>query len=139
MKARAGPAEVDNAVAKRWLNETSEKKPWRPGLFDVVISMRAVHEIRHKRHVPWLYAQAATLVRPEGVLIISLSRRKAVTTLTEGDEQPRREAAPALGREASAVIPGGQRLPGLESLTIFPCFQVAPGRKTGQFPRRCHP
>lgn len=153
MKARAGPAEVDNAVAKRWLNETSEKKPWRPelwalfahlllkeatsplrilelgagpgllakrvlrdvpvseyvlfdfsepmiamakdtlgeredvsfyrgnfkepnwprhvpGLFDVLISMQAVYEIRHKRHVPWLYAQAATLLRPEAVLII---------------------------------------------------------------------
>lgn len=41
-----------------------------PGLFDAVISMQAVHEIRHKRHVPWLYAQAATLLRPEGVLII---------------------------------------------------------------------
>jgi SAM-dependent methyltransferase len=41
-----------------------------PGLFDAVISMQAVHEIRHKRHVPWLYAQAATLLRPKGVLII---------------------------------------------------------------------
>lgn len=41
-----------------------------PGFFDAVISMQAVHEIRHKRHVPWLYAQAATLLRPEGALII---------------------------------------------------------------------
>ncbi len=41
-----------------------------PGDFDAVISMQAVHEIRHKRHVPWLYVQAATLLRPEAVLII---------------------------------------------------------------------
>lgn len=40
-----------------------------PGRFDAVISMQAVHEIRHKRHVPWLYAQAATLLRPAGILI----------------------------------------------------------------------
>ena len=24
-----------------------------PGRFDAIISMQAVHEIRHKRHVPW--------------------------------------------------------------------------------------
>jgi len=41
------------------------------GIFDAIISMQAVHEIRHKRHIPWLYAQAATLLRPDGLLLIS--------------------------------------------------------------------
>lgn len=42
-----------------------------PGVFDAVVSMQAVHEIRHKRHVPWLYAQTATLLRSGGLLIVS--------------------------------------------------------------------
>lgn len=70
------------AMAKETLGERNDvsfhignfKEPdWPrrvPGLFDAVISMQAVHEIRHKRHVPWLYAQAATLLRPGGVLVI---------------------------------------------------------------------
>lgn len=41
-----------------------------PGVFDAIISMQAIHEIRHKRHVPWLYAQAKTLLRPGGMLVI---------------------------------------------------------------------
>jgi SAM-dependent methyltransferase len=41
------------------------------GPFDAVISMQAIHEIRHKRHVPWLYAQVRTLLRPGGVLLVS--------------------------------------------------------------------
>ena len=40
------------------------------GPFDAIISMQAVHEIRHKRHVPWLYAQASTLMRPGASLVI---------------------------------------------------------------------
>lgn len=40
------------------------------GPFDVIVSMQAVHEIRHKRHVPWLYSRAATLLRPGGRLVV---------------------------------------------------------------------
>lgn len=42
-----------------------------PGVFDAIISMQAVHEIRHKKHVPWLYSCAATLLRSGGVLLVS--------------------------------------------------------------------
>lgn len=40
------------------------------GPFDAVISMQAVHEIRHKRHVPRLYSEVATLLRPGGLLLV---------------------------------------------------------------------
>jgi|SRR6478736_647895 len=40
------------------------------GPFDAVISMQAVHEIRHKRHVPLLYARVKTLLRLGGVLLV---------------------------------------------------------------------
>jgi SAM-dependent methyltransferase len=46
---------------------------WQSNLtapFDAILSMQAVHEIRHKRHVPWLYSHAATLLRPGGLLIV---------------------------------------------------------------------
>lgn len=35
-----------------------------------VVSMQAVHEIRHKRHVPSLYAQVARLLAPCGQLLV---------------------------------------------------------------------
>jgi len=40
------------------------------GPFDAVISMQAVHEIRHKRHVPVLYSRVKTLLRPAGLLLV---------------------------------------------------------------------
>ena len=38
--------------------------------FDAVVSQQAVHEIRHKRHVPGLYREVATLLRPGGLLVV---------------------------------------------------------------------
>jgi SAM-dependent methyltransferase len=70
-------------MAKEALGDRSEvsyhlgdfKEPDWPkrvsGVFDAIISMQAVHEIRHKKHIPWLYSQAATLLRPGGTLIVS--------------------------------------------------------------------
>jgi SAM-dependent methyltransferase len=46
---------------------------WHLGLdgpFDAIISMQAVHEIRHKRHVPLLYSRVKTLLRRGGLLLI---------------------------------------------------------------------
>lgn len=46
---------------------------WHRGLvgpFDAIISMQAVHEIRHKRHVPDLYARAVTLLGAGGLLLV---------------------------------------------------------------------
>ena len=40
------------------------------GPFDAIVAMQAVHEIRHKRHVPQLYARARQLLHPGGLLIV---------------------------------------------------------------------
>ena len=40
------------------------------GPFDVIVSMQAVHELRHKRRAQRLYEQARTLLRPGSVLVV---------------------------------------------------------------------
>jgi SAM-dependent methyltransferase len=40
------------------------------GPFDAVVAMQAIHEIRHKRHVPGLYQQIRALLRPRGLLLV---------------------------------------------------------------------
>jgi hypothetical protein len=40
------------------------------GPFDLVLSMQAVHELRHKRHAPRLYEQIRSLLSPTGVVVI---------------------------------------------------------------------
>lgn len=41
------------------------------GPYDAVISMQAVHEIRHKRHVPKLYQEIRGLLGPDGMLLVA--------------------------------------------------------------------
>ena len=45
---------------------------WPEGLgtFDAIVTMQAVHELRHKRRAPALYAQTRTLLAPGGLLIV---------------------------------------------------------------------
>lgn len=38
--------------------------------FDLVFSMQAVHELRHKRHAPRLYAQIRSLLSPAAELVV---------------------------------------------------------------------
>lgn len=38
--------------------------------YDAIVSMQAVHELRHKRHAAALYAQALSLLRPGGLLSV---------------------------------------------------------------------
>ena len=40
------------------------------GTFDFVLSLQAVHELRHKRHAPRLYAQLTSLLSPGGEVLI---------------------------------------------------------------------
>ena len=40
------------------------------GPFDLVLSLQAVHELRHKRHAPRLYAQIRALLSPVGELLV---------------------------------------------------------------------
>jgi SAM-dependent methyltransferase len=41
-----------------------------PGPFDAVVTMQAVHELRHKRHAPGLYRRVRDVLRPGGVLVV---------------------------------------------------------------------
>jgi SAM-dependent methyltransferase len=45
---------------------------WSDGLgpFDAIVTMQAVHELRHKRRAPTLYAQGYELLAPGGLLIV---------------------------------------------------------------------
>lgn len=38
--------------------------------FDAAVAMQAVHEVRHKRHVPRLYARIRALLRPGGMRVV---------------------------------------------------------------------
>lgn len=40
------------------------------GPYDAIVSMQAVHEVRHKRHVPALYRQIYRLLKPGGPVLI---------------------------------------------------------------------
>lgn len=44
---------------------------WPDGLgpFDAIVTLQAVHELRHRRHAPRLFAQALPLLVPGGVLL----------------------------------------------------------------------
>lgn len=42
-----------------------------PGPWDAVVSMQAVHEVRHKRHVPALYGEIFGILRPSGLLVVA--------------------------------------------------------------------
>jgi SAM-dependent methyltransferase len=45
---------------------------WTDGLptVDAVVTIQAVHELRHKRHAPALFAQTRSLLRAGGVLLV---------------------------------------------------------------------
>ncbi len=59
--------------AARHVQADFKRADWMLGLdapFDAVIAMQAVHEIRHKRHVPELYRQVHDLLVPGGLVAI---------------------------------------------------------------------
>lgn len=81
---------------------------WPSGLdgpFDAVISMQAIHEIRHKRHVPWLYAQAGTLLRSGGTLLVSDAEPTA-----EHSEQVRQLASSRKEQEYAMLWAGFEQV-----------------------------
>lgn len=41
-----------------------------PGPWDAVVSMQAVHEVRHKRHVSALYRDIAGVLEPSGLFVV---------------------------------------------------------------------
>ena len=55
-----------------------------PGPYDAVVSMQAVHEVRHKRHVPRLYERIREILAPGGLFL--------VCDRTPDDDSPRSTA-----------------------------------------------
>jgi len=41
------------------------------GPYEAVVSMQAVHEVRHKRHVPRLYRQVHSVLVPSGIFVVA--------------------------------------------------------------------
>jgi SAM-dependent methyltransferase len=56
----------------RQLQRDFKQANWAYGLgrYDAVLTMQAVHELRHKQHVAALYAQVQTLLRPGGLFLV---------------------------------------------------------------------
>lgn len=64
---------VGDRAAVRFVLGDFTRDAWIDALeppFDAVVAMQAVHEVRHKRHVPRLYAQIRALLRPSGMLVV---------------------------------------------------------------------
>jgi len=52
-------------------NFRDDEWPLGLGLFDVVVTNQAVHELRHKRHAPALHAAVRKVLRPGGSYLVS--------------------------------------------------------------------
>jgi SAM-dependent methyltransferase len=92
-------ARVEQYPAAAFVLGDFKKPDWTRGLeapFDAVVTMQAVHEIRHKRHVPGLYRQVHALLRPGGVLLVS--------DHVPADDTPRKRALFATEEEQHAAM-----------------------------------
>ncbi len=57
----------------RFVEANFRRRDWHTlvsGKFTAIVAMQAVHEIRHKRHVPGLYRELAALLAPSGLLAV---------------------------------------------------------------------
>jgi SAM-dependent methyltransferase len=65
---RLGPL----AERVRFVESNFKTPEWTAGLssYDAVVSMQAVHELRHKRHTGSLYEGVRRMVRPGGVFLV---------------------------------------------------------------------
>lgn len=60
-------------AAAKFVNADFKKQDWHRELappYTAVLAMQAVHEVRHKRHAPALYAQIKTLLKANGLLAV---------------------------------------------------------------------
>jgi SAM-dependent methyltransferase len=67
-RERLGPL----APRARFIEASFREPAWTSGLvaYDFVITHQAVHEVRHKRHVPALHAQVRALLAPGGAYLM---------------------------------------------------------------------
>jgi SAM-dependent methyltransferase len=60
------------AARVRFVEMDFRLEGWTQGLplFDAVVTIQTVHELRHKRHAPTLYAAVRNVLRPNGIFLI---------------------------------------------------------------------
>ncbi len=89
-RARLGTFAVARFVAGDFRSEDWTRHV--AGTYDAVVTMQAVHEVRHKRHVPRLYGQIRELLAPGGVFLVcdrtpdDASPRSAALFMTAEDQ-----------------------------------------------------
>ena len=57
----------------QYIREDFRSDAWTDGLrgLDAVVTMQAVHEVRHKRHVPQLYGRIFSVIRHGGYFLVA--------------------------------------------------------------------
>ncbi len=62
----------ERAARVRFVERSFREADWVDGLgpFDAIVTHQAVHEVRHKDHVPALHAQARALLAPGGKYLV---------------------------------------------------------------------
>lgn len=90
---------------------------WSDGLgpFDAVITMQAVHELRHKRRRPLLYRQVHDVLAPGGAFV--------VCDHEPTDDSPRQQAISATAAEQHAAL-ADARFIGIETLATIGSLYV---------------
>lgn len=96
---------------------------WSEGLgaFDAVITMQAVHELRHKRRRPLLYRQVHDVLAPGGMFV--------VCDHAPTDDSPRQQAISATEAEQHAAL-AEAGLVGVETLATIGTLYVIRCQRT---------
>jgi drug/metabolite transporter (DMT)-like permease/SAM-dependent methyltransferase len=94
-------ARVGRFPAARFIAGDFRSEDWArhvAGVYDAILTMQAVHEVRHKRHVPRLYRQIRELLTPGGLFL--------VCDRTPEDDSPRSMALFMTEHEQVAALKG---------------------------------
>ncbi|WP_034279222.1 class I SAM-dependent methyltransferase [Alkanindiges illinoisensis] len=61
-----------NADKVQFIERSFKDDNWTAGLgkFDVIVTMQAVHELRHKRHAVNLFKQVQQVLKPDGIFLV---------------------------------------------------------------------
>lgn len=64
------------AAQVEWLDRNFKAEHWTQDFagFDVVVTLQAVHELRHKQHAPALFRQIRQVLKPQGILRVIIMR-----------------------------------------------------------------
>lgn len=103
-----------------WVEADFKSDGWSKGLgrFDAIVTVQAVHELRHKRHVPALYAAVHGLLSPGGTFLMC-------DRFLESDGIGDAALFMTPEEHAAALEQGGFRAPALllqgDGLVLFRC------------------